>query len=201
MMQRKRKRSVLPLILGRILELVAGYPEASAAAIHHQLEEEAESGNAGFKGDDVPSVRTVQSIVSEYRQRGPSDPWSLAMAQGDEAKLVMPVLEELIEQTEGRAWQLTTDEARWIAAIRRVAHDLDLWQVYLLAREYAILNGRGESTGGADAYLAFAPWRSVEAARRYFGAMANDRIPDRLMQGPEVLAELKKEDADGTPER
>ena len=101
---------------------------------------------AGFKGDDVPSVRTVQSIVSEYRQRGPSDPWSLAMAHGDEAKLVMPVLEELIEQTEGRAWQLTTDEARWIAAIRRVAPDLDLWQVYLLAREYAILNGRGGPT-------------------------------------------------------
>ncbi len=205
MTQPKRKRSVLPAILGRILELIA-IPGASAAAIHHQLEEEAESGNADFRGDDVPSVRTVQSIVSEYRLPGPSDPWSLADAQGDEAELVMPILQEVIEHTEGRVCQLTSAEAEWVAAIRRLEREpypkgLSPWDIYLLAREYVLLKERGEPTTGVDAYLAFTPWRSLEATFRYREALAKRTIPTRLMPGVEWSAEPEKEDADGTQAR
>ena len=198
MMQRRRKRSVLPAILGRILELIA-IPGASAAGIHHQLEEEAESGKVGFSKGDVPSVRTVQSIVSEYRLPGPSDPWSLADAQGDEAELVMPILQEVIEHTEGRVCQLTSAEAEWIAAIRRIEREpypqgLSPWDIYLLAREYVLLKERGEPTTGVDAFLAFTPWQSLEAAFRYREALAKGRIPPRLIPGVERSTGPKKED-------
>ena len=198
MIQRRRKRSVLPAILGRILELIPG---ASAAAIHHQLEEEAQSGKAGFKKVDIPSVRTVQSIVSEYRTRGPSDPWSLTDAQGDEAELVMPVLQEVIEHTDGRLCQLTGVEAEWIAAIRRIEREpypdgLSFWDIYLLAREYVLLKERGEPTTGVDAYLAFTPWQSLEAAFRYREALAKGRIPPRLIPGAERTVEPDREESD-----
>ncbi len=205
MTQPRRKRSVLPAILGRILELIA-IPGASAAGIHHQLEEEAESGNANFKGDDIPSVRTVQSIVSEYRLPGPSDPWSLADAQGDEAELVMPILQEVIEHTEGRVCQLTSAEAKWIAAIRRLEREpypkgLGPWDIYLLAREYVLLKERGEPTTGVDAYLAFKPWRSLEAAFRYREALDKGRFPPRLMPVVERSVEPDREETDDAQAR
>jgi len=168
--------------------------------------EEAKSEEAGFTENDVPSLRTVQSIVSEYTPRQPQDPWSLADARGDEAELVMPVLQEVIEDTEGRVCQVTTVEAEWIAAIRRLEREpypkgLSFWDIYLVAREYVLLKERGEPTAGVDAYLAFAPWRSIEAALRYEEALKKGRIPPRLIPGDERPSEPQKEDTHDTQAR
>jgi len=200
MRQRRRRRRWLPKVLERINDLAAG--EMSADAIHRQLELEAKSGEAGFDADDVPSRRTIHNIVAESTPKDSSGPWSLADAQGDEAELVMPVLQELVEHTEGRVCQLTRDEAKWIAAVHRVVREgPSLWNIYLLAREYQLLSGRGESTAGADAYLAFAPWSSAEAALRYADALNKGRIPWLRIVGSEVPAELEKEDTDDTQAR
>ena len=200
MTKRIRKRSVLPGIQRRIVALSAD-PGSSAAAIRRELVEKAKSEEAGFTENDIPSLRTVQSIVSEYTARHPSDPWSLADAQGDEAELVMPILQEVIEHTEGRVCQLTSAEAEWIAAIRRLEREpypkgLSPWDIYLLAREYVLLKERGEPTTGVDAYLAFTPWRSIEATFRYREALAKGRIPPRLIPGVEQFTGPKKEDTD-----
>ena len=190
---RRKTRRWLPRVLERINDLAAG--EMSAEVIHRQLEMEAKSGKADFKEDDVPSRRTIHNIVAETTPKDSSGRWSLADTRGDEAELVLPVLQEVIEHTEGRVCELTMDEAKWIAAVHRVVREgLSLWNIYLLAREYQLLSGRGESTAGADAYLAFAPWRSVEGALRYLDALKKGTIPERLIRGSEVPAELEKED-------
>ncbi len=64
-----------------------------------------------------------------------------------------------------------------------------------------LLKERGEPTTGVDAYLAFAPWRSLEAAFRYREALAKGRIPPRLIPGVEQSTGPQKEDTDDTPER
>ena len=77
---------------------------------------------------------------------------------------------------------------------------LTFWDVYVLAVEYLRAKERKQLPDGADAYLAFAPWRGLEEVMRYEQALKEGRIPPRLLP-PEFKdvdeAEDKQEDEDG----
>ena len=195
--KRTRKRNVPIPVLERIWELMP--KRTSASVIREQLKEDVNEGSAKFKLNDIPSLRTVQNIVAEFKSPKKSDPWSLADAASSVAALVMPVWREVVEYTQGEISHLTQAEAEWIVKIRRLAPELypkglSFWHIYLLAREYVLLTDREKPTTGPDAYLAYAPWESLEAALRYEEALRKKRIPARL------ILDLKTEEAMRTKE-
>lgn len=175
MAQRRRRRNWPPLLLSRIAELAA--TTASAAEIHRQLTEEAESGTADFRKGDVPSLRTLQDIVADCRPPDDSGLWSLADADGDEAALVPPMLASLAKQTLGHFRHLTREEARLIARILRAAPDLPLGlPLWVLALVYRQRRNRGIPTVDLDTFLAFAPWRGDVERDRYDEALCGGWI-------------------------
>jgi len=188
-------------VLKRIAELVP--TGASASRIRDQLENEALKGQAEFSVREIPSLRTVQNIVADFKPRDPSGPWSLAGAASSVAALVMPVWREVVAYTQGEVSHLTQAEAEWIVKIRRLAPEpypkgLSFWHIYLLAREYVLLTEREKPTTGPDAYLAYAPWESLEAALRYEEALRKKRIPARLILDLETEEAMRtKEEASG----
>lgn len=168
MAQRRRRRNWPPLLLSRIAELAA--TTASAAEIHRQLEQEAESGRADFRKGDVPSLRTLQDIVSDYRPPDDSGLWSLADADGDEAALVPPMLAVLANL--GPFRHFSREEARLVARIRRAAPDLPLGvPLFILALAYKLRRSRGMPTVDLDTFLGFAPWRGGVQRERYREAL------------------------------
>ncbi len=77
--------------------------------------------------------------------------------------------------------------AQQIARIRRLIPDdywpitcLTLWDLYELAVEYLLADERGLEPKGADAYLAFAPWRDLGEVMRYEDAVRKGSIEPRL---------------------
>ena len=196
-----RGRTWPPKVMARVKNLALEHPALSAKGVSDQLKEE------GFKGKDVPSERTLRDMLKEFRPPEPTDTWSLAKASDEEAALVLPVLREVIERSGGEVASFSTPMAEQIARIRRLIPDkpwpailLTFWDVYVLAVEYLRAKERKQLPDGADAYLAFAPWRGLEEVMRYEQALKEGRIPPRLLP-PEFKdvdeAEDKQEDEDG----
>jgi hypothetical protein len=120
---------------------------------------------------DVPSRKTIGRIAKAARPPAPTTPgdaWSLKDASADEAALVLPVLAEVIERSQGHIRTLPRDLATWIVRVRRAAPTLPPWDAYELGVEYrrAELGMKGALPMSAlDAYLAFRPWEPEGAAR------------------------------------
>lgn len=74
-----------------------------------------------------------------------------------------------MERTEGRVTGFTKEQAQWVFKVRRAAPDLDGWYVWRVAAAYqlAVQKGTDADRESLDALLAFAPWRSLEAAERF----------------------------------
>ena len=143
---------VLAYIAGRALAT-----DSNALAIHAAAE-------THFKGHveqpAVPSARTVQAIVKQYRPPDPSTAWSLADAEEDEGRLVLPVIAELAERTQGARRYITNAEADWIVRVRRAALSLEPWQAFQIAALYRAKQARSESLVDLDLYLALSVWPS-----------------------------------------
>lgn len=142
-----------------------------AAQIHRELDRHEE-----YRGR-VPTLRTVQRVVKEITPRDPSGVWSLSGSPDIDATLVMPVLAEVIERTEGERKHLTRSEAGWIAKIREVAPALDLWHCYMLAVAYVRATEMKASAEGLDAFVAYAPWSGKASSDRYVEAVNNGWAP------------------------
>jgi len=112
----------------RITQLVAEYPDASAATIRGYLERDPECADA------LPGARTVEVLVKQARPADASGRWSFALDEQDLARWVLPVLADVIEVTKGRRRTLTVQEADWVARIRRAIPNLPGWEAYQLAR-------------------------------------------------------------------
>ena len=167
MVRRRRGRPRIPDEIQVEIERLA-YLEVPSPEIRQRLKQK-------FGEAVAPSLRTVQRLVAKLTPPKPSDPWSLADAEGDEAGLILPVLASVIEETRGQSQYLTQAEADWIVRIRRAAPDLDPVIVYALAGSYPVWAERG-GTNPLDALLAFAPWRSNENRQRYLRAGGFIRI-------------------------
>ncbi len=129
----------------------------SAKAIARAVEE---------KFADCPSARTVQAMVREIRSRPQSGPWRPWGVEPDDAAVVLGALAELMNESAGRVTEISQEDADWIIRLSRAgAGDLPPAVLHDLAIQYQL---RGTaSTSDLDALIAFAPWRSEGAFRRY----------------------------------
>ena len=137
----------------------------TAAQIHRELERRQE-----LQGR-VPVLRTVQRIVAPLVSRDPSRWWNLAEADPDDAALVLPVLSELMERTQGHLPRVTKDLAGWIARLARAAPDMPVAWSLEVAFTCWDLERREKSLDGITEMLAFAPWRSGKEKERYVKRM------------------------------
>jgi hypothetical protein len=92
--------------------------------------------------------------------------------------LVLDVVAEAIDTTDGRLRWLSAAEAGWVAKIRRAYPDLDMDRAYGLARmASAAESGLGfYHLEGVARYLAYRPWR--DGAERYVNAFVAGRITE-----------------------
>ena len=102
-------------------------------------------------------------------------------ATGEDAALILPVLAELIEASGGRLKVISNAKAKWIVRLRHVAGDLPPWTIYEIAHTYMLRHERQDSTDDLNAFLAFAPWRSEENAKRFNSAVQRLELPLYLM--------------------
>lgn len=172
---RHRKRRIPGHVEQAIRELALR--DFSAAQIATELERRGEN--------DVPDARTIRSIAAEVTA-DPSDPWTLREADPESAELVMPVLREVIEQTDGRRERFTVAQAAWIAKLRRAAPDLLPWSTYVLASFYTNHERLGHPTDHLDKLVAFAPWRGTAERARYLRATPKVRV-EFLSVVPDLL--------------
>lgn len=187
---RNKPRRWSSAVMGRIAELATHQPALSARSIKRLLDGE-------FGEADTPRERTIRDILETLRPQAAS-PWMMAAATVEDAALIMPVWQDVISRTDGRAHALTEPEAKWLLYIRRICPDqprageLSFWRMYLLARELALLEQRGQPVTGPQSYLAYAPWRGFAEAWRYEQAVKEKRIPPLLSPSlvmPEVEVE------------
>ncbi len=137
------------------------------AAIERNLK-----ADPGLVQKGIPHIKTIQAIARENTPADPSAPWQLGEAGGEDAAIILPVLAVLIEASDGQLKAISNARAEWIMRLRHVAEDLPPWTIYQLAHVYMLRNERQDTTDDLDAFLAFAPWRTPEAAERYYATGA-----------------------------
>ncbi len=144
----------------------------NAAEIHKML--------LPLYGNDVPSERTIRTIASE---EGPdtSGAWR-ATASSVDASLVLPVLAAFIEQHAGARTQFSVREAEAVATVCEAVPNTPPLFAWTLATIYldAEVAGDVHRLAALDALLAFAPWTSVTAQRRYMKAIEEGRVRQEL---------------------
>lgn len=150
----------------------------SAAQIHRELDRQEEFWRR------LPTLRTVQRVVKEITPRDSSGVWRLAdspllaeRSPNSDAALIMPVLAEVIERTEGKRKHLTRSEAAWVARVRTISPTLDMWNSYMLAVAYVRTTELKASTESLDVLLAYAPWQGKGNSERYVQAVEDGRAP------------------------
>jgi hypothetical protein len=113
--------------------------------------------------DRMPTQRTIERIVKEYRAMDKSQPWTIEESDPEDARLIL----EWLASCNGFGKGLTKAEAFWHLKIQRIAPDLSFGRAGILANLYRIRTAKEASTEELDAYLGFAPWRGAEALERY----------------------------------
>ena len=101
--------------------------------------------------DRVPSLRTIVSMAAELRSTD-AETWTVGEADPEDARLVLPVLADLIRA--GQMTSVTRETGRWIAIVRGIVPDLPTIEVLLFASRYQAALARGDSTHELDVELA-----------------------------------------------
>lgn len=181
----------------------------TAAAIHADLELRPEFVRR------VPSARTIRDVVAE-RIPSPSQRWTFAADDSDEAGAVLLALRTVIEHSEGRVKSISDAEATWIKKLYRadrlmieqeglsVRTRLGAWRAYLLARRYAAAAQHPAALSELDAAVAYAPWQDVaeqfqENADRYMAATEKGWIEELVSYGELVAKGTTRDEAGNNP--
>lgn len=143
------------------------------AAILRALEEDDRVNKAR-----LPSVRQVQRIVRQTLPPPTSGSWGIRDGAPEDARLILEAIPDIVQQTKGLVRLPRAAEAAWLARIRSVAPDLAPWAAYVLALVYAQREAAHEPTEDLDVFLGYAPWRSVEAAKRYQADRKQGWVPN-----------------------
>ena len=117
----------------------------------------------------TPVLRTIQRFV---RGRFPPDPlgdWTLADSDPDEARYVLDCLAYVTERSSGKV-TIGRSQVQWIVRVAKAAPGLSAKGVYGLAQAYTVYSPA--YARGLDLYLAFKPWESDAAAKRWRESVA-----------------------------
>ena len=144
--------------------MACAHPNFSPAQIYSHLESTEE-----FKGR-IPSIRTVQRMVKEFRGEKPPPSWHWSDHQGKDARVVLDVLKAINESQwpyPGEMRTLTKEEADWVVKISNVASGLVPKLVFEVARTYVVWQRLGLSTSWLDFFLAMTPWKDKRSLENY----------------------------------
>ena len=119
-----------------------------------------------FRGR-CPSLRTVRKRLGRMRPRDESSAWNVADSDDATARLILPVLASVIENTDGRRRWLSIEEARLVRKIRTVAPSIDAFDSYRVAHQYQLRAANEADSSDLDILLAFAPWEGPSADELY----------------------------------
>ena len=118
--------------------------------------------------DYLRQIRPVECMAKEANARDTSGTWELGDSEsGEDARLILEVLTEIIDWSYGKQQHFTKGEAMWILKIRKAAPDLDMLRAWLLAILYRTRETLEIETADLDHFVASAPWRSDEARDKY----------------------------------
>lgn len=170
----RRGRRLSAEVEDRIEELSAH--GLAAKRIHQMI------GSDPELGPDCPDIRTLQRRLRIAGEKPES--WSLAKGTAEEGVAVFAVLQDVIEETNGVVSWVTRMEAAMLVRLRPMVSGLRGWDVYLIARAYALREAGGHPTSDLDALLAYHPWTSSDALLAYSRAVALRHVPP----GPKYLA-------------
>jgi hypothetical protein len=124
-------------------------------------------------GDLVPEagmLRTIQRWYAQWRAADTSAAWILGStgADGIDERLALKTLASLVDQTEGLFRRVTVLEAKWVTVLARAVPELDVWDLFLLARAFITSQSEKNALEDLQMLLARAPWCSVESEERYW---------------------------------
>lgn len=135
-------------------------------------------------GVPVPSERSIRNLVRELAPPDPSGRWVPGPDNDpQEDALILATLAErprrAPDRWAGKDWlAITNERARWLVWLRVGWPDIDPIVALSLAADYRARREAGSHTADLDAYLAFAPWRSLDAYRRWDAAIKTGAIKE-----------------------
>ena len=157
----------------------------SARELRILLEQEREESEAAMEEPPetrarVPSLRSIESILAEYRKHGDEEASPVDLLHPDAMGLPLDSLRFLLRMTQllrrkTGAWRhvLTQRHARWIWWVRQAAPDLPLEYLQILAGYLSTVE-QAETTLGASLpsdwvvdFVAYNPWSSKDALDMY----------------------------------
>jgi hypothetical protein len=115
------------------------------------------------------SLRTIQDIVKEWRTRDTSNPWTIRseVARPERARVILDTLRAVVLGSRGRIRGFTGREARYVVVVASAAPELAPYEVWEIARAYALREAHDEPADDLDAFLAFEPWASAKSWGNY----------------------------------
>jgi len=151
-------------------------------------------------GGDALQLRAVQTRAKEVRDN--QLPWDRLTSSGAQAAKVLEVLRVVIEASEGRKREFTQAEVDWIIWIQELAPTLPEIYVWQFANTY-LTDSKivGHDFRQLDAFLAYKPWESEEAAIQYDDLKNDGLIPDSELteKAAEVRQYIYKKEAEQDP--
>lgn len=168
---RRRRRNMEPL-LQRYIERMARGGRHSPADIFRKMQESEQFAHI----DKLPSLRTVENVVKAVVMRDKTGPWSVADSAPEDARIILDVLADAIAVW--GEYVFNKAEAAWVLKIAKLAPGLRHIDLLELAQLYLLAEGKGESTEGLDAYLAFMPWKSKNRFENYKYALEQGWIKE-----------------------
>ena len=191
-MPKRRRRQHDIEVEDRIAELMTDH---AAPAIEREL---SRLKSAGELSGRVPSLRTIQRLMAQLQKRDPSGPWDPFTDETGNPRLVLDVINVLVERPSARSILVTRAEAALVVSIDRAAPGLPPFGLYRLAREYIARQAGGEGLGDLVMLLACAPWRDGDAGWERYSRLCKARgetvtwwkalmwRPDRSVDGAPV---------------
>lgn len=146
--KRKPGQRLDPDVMAAIRDLLNVAPNSTGQQVLVSLK------NRGYTPEQIPSTKTVE----REKKKATLDKtgiWTLDGEDGDEARLVLEVLAEVLIKTDGIQQEMTKEDAKWIVRIRKAAPALLPWTVWKIRGMYKQRFALKRETVDLDFYLAF----------------------------------------------
>lgn len=105
----------------------------------------------------MPQLRTIQRTASDFKLTDDHELWRFSDQRfsPNEARCAAACLAAVVRATGGRRNFLTLAEAQLVARIMAAVPEIEEYEAFVLAGEYAVREAEGRDTAGLDQYIAF----------------------------------------------